>query len=271
MSRWKQLPTSLDPRVRQLVVHLRRAKDHSGLGLRALASRTGYSRSSWDRYLNGRALPPQRAVEAFARACDIDPARLLALHEVAVEASDGGGAVPAAAGTERTAGRDEGAARPGDRRRPVLVLAVVAAVTAVVALTALLVAEVWDDGGGARDERSVSAAEGPTAGPGDEEGSDRGPFVFQVGKDYPCEVDRDRNGLLRAGYSRTRTALLGVGSTQWSVVEAQCLLRHHGFPPGIADGAYGSRTERAVKRLQDKADIVVDGVIGEDTWEVLRG
>ncbi|TGB14026.1 helix-turn-helix transcriptional regulator, partial [Streptomyces sp. MZ04] len=85
MSRWKELPDSLDPRVRQFVVRLRRLKDHSGLGLAALASRTGYSRSSWDRYLNGRSLPPAEAVEALARACDTEPAPLLALREVAAE------------------------------------------------------------------------------------------------------------------------------------------------------------------------------------------
>ncbi|NSL42715.1 helix-turn-helix transcriptional regulator, partial [Streptomyces sp. 8P21H-1] len=86
MSRWKKLPDSLDPQVRQFVVHLRRLKDHSGLGLAALADRTAYSRSSWDRYLNGKALPPLGAVEALARACDTDPVRLVAQWEVAAEA-----------------------------------------------------------------------------------------------------------------------------------------------------------------------------------------
>ncbi|WP_143589234.1 helix-turn-helix domain-containing protein, partial [Streptomyces angustmyceticus] len=51
MSRWKGLPASLDHRVRHLVVHLRRLKDHSGLSLTALAARTSYSKSSWERYL----------------------------------------------------------------------------------------------------------------------------------------------------------------------------------------------------------------------------
>ncbi|CAM5660819.1 hypothetical protein SPURM210S_04271 [Streptomyces purpurascens] len=59
MSRWKGLPEELDPRVRQLVVRLRRVKDHSGLSLRRLAAKTGYSTSSWERYLAGRSLPPR--------------------------------------------------------------------------------------------------------------------------------------------------------------------------------------------------------------------
>ncbi|WP_126640959.1 helix-turn-helix domain-containing protein [Embleya hyalina] len=86
MSRWQELPDSLDRRVRQLVVQLRRLKDRSGLSLVSLAARTGYSRSSWERCLNGRALPPRHVVEGLARIVGADPVRLLVLHEVAEEA-----------------------------------------------------------------------------------------------------------------------------------------------------------------------------------------
>lgn len=86
MPRWRALPDSQDQRVRQLVVQLRRLKDRSGLSLVSLAAKTGYSRSSWDRYLNGQALPPRRAVEELARAAGADPIRLLVLHEVAEQA-----------------------------------------------------------------------------------------------------------------------------------------------------------------------------------------
>ncbi|MEU1052177.1 helix-turn-helix domain-containing protein [Streptomyces sp. NPDC005876] len=266
MSRWKQLPGALDPRVRQLVVHLRRVKDHSGLGLQALASRTGYSRSSWDRYLNGRALPPQRAVEALARACDTDPARLLALHEIAVQA----GGAPESTGGAGPAGPDD--PPPRGRRRGVVAL-VAAAVVALAALAVLALTAPWEtDRTVAGRPAATGAAPAAGATTGKEPGAVRpGPFVFRTGQDHPCRVRRAADGLLYAGYSRTRTALLGKGSVQWAVVEAQCLLRHHGFPAGIADGMFGNHTERAVKRLQDKARIVVDGVIGEDTWGVLRG
>ncbi|MFI9603738.1 helix-turn-helix domain-containing protein [Streptomyces sp. NPDC052043] len=292
MSPWKQLPTSLDPRTRQLVLQLRRVKDHSGLSQQALAARTGYSRSSWDRYLNGRALPPQRAVAAFARACATDPGRLLALHEVAAAAL-GGGAARNTRGESKQAHtpedpeerdepgeRDEPAQRDesgesadvgkgarddrpqSGRRLPWLPVLAAASVTALLALIALLVAAPWDHGG-APDRPAAAAGSSATNQGGD-------PFVFRAGKDYSCAVRRDKDGLLYAGYSTTRTALIGTGSAQWPVVEAQCLLRHHGFPPGLADGAFGSGTERAVERLQQDAHIVVDGVIGEDTWEVLR-
>ncbi|MCX4882707.1 Scr1 family TA system antitoxin-like transcriptional regulator [Streptomyces sp. NBC_00847] len=86
MSRWRALPAELDSPVRQLVVRLRRLKDHSGLSLRQLAARTGYSPKSWERYLGARSLPPREAVEALARIGGEDPTRLLALQEVAAEA-----------------------------------------------------------------------------------------------------------------------------------------------------------------------------------------
>ncbi|OLZ69792.1 hypothetical protein AV521_15680 [Streptomyces sp. IMTB 2501] len=280
MSRWKQLPASLDPRVRQLAVQMRRMKDHSGLGLQALAGRTGYSRASWDRYLNGRALPPGQAVAALARACDIDPARLLALHEVAVAADRGGEDGAGRAGETDVgpeAGSDAGAdlgpeSGPGEqervRRRGRRVLgAALAAIVVVSAVVALLVMAPWDGGRERTDGRPAPADATAPAAP---TGTRTQAFVFRAGKDYPCKVRRAGDGLLYAGYSSTRVGLIGMGSAQWSVVEAQCLLRHHGMSPGIADGAFGSRTEHAVEQLQGRAHLRVDGVVGEDTWGVLR-
>ncbi|WP_256090352.1 helix-turn-helix domain-containing protein, partial [Actinacidiphila rubida] len=44
------------------MLELRVLTDRTGLSLSALAHRTPYSKSSWERYLNGKALPPQHAV-----------------------------------------------------------------------------------------------------------------------------------------------------------------------------------------------------------------
>ncbi|MEU9440372.1 helix-turn-helix domain-containing protein [Streptomyces sp. NPDC048304] len=278
MSRWKQLPDSLDPRVRQLAVQMRRIKDHSGLGLQALAARTGYSRASWDRYLNGRSLPPQEAVAALARACNADPARLLALHEVAVAAGRGGGEAEETGENRGTGETGEEVTEPesgpaGEERkgrvrgRRRVLTAVVTSVVLLAAVIALLVAAPWEGGGHRTDDRPVSAdATEPAPGAS----GPKGAFVFRPGKEYPCHVHRAGDGLLYAGYSTTRVDLIGSGSAQWAVVEVQCLLRHHGFSPGTADGVFGAHTERAVERLQAGAHIRVDGVVGEDTWGVLR-
>ncbi|WP_306320435.1 MULTISPECIES: helix-turn-helix domain-containing protein [unclassified Streptomyces] len=253
MSRWKELPVTMDPRRRRLAVQLRRIKDHSGLTLRTVAVRTGYSRSSWDRYLNGKALPPRSAVAAFVEVCGGDVERLLALHEVAAEPGD---VPPEESGVPEA---DGGGGEPSRGSFAVVASVLVAAVVVVVAL-ALVIARPWDSGsGGGAGAAGHAQQAGPTS-----------TFVFKAGVDHPCKVHRADDGRLYAGYSRTRTGLIGSQSAQWRVVEAQCLLREHGFPAGIADGFFGPKTERAVKRIQARYDLARDGVVGEDTWRVLR-
>jgi transcriptional regulator with XRE-family HTH domain len=80
---WRPLPDSLNPETAYLVGQLRDLKDRSGLSLAALAAKTAYSKSSWERYLNGRALPPRHAVETLARLAGDPVGRLLALWEQA--------------------------------------------------------------------------------------------------------------------------------------------------------------------------------------------
>ncbi|WP_306278689.1 peptidoglycan-binding protein [Streptomyces malaysiensis] len=269
MSRWRPLPDSLDDRVRQLVVQLRRLKDRSGLGLSSLESKTGYSRSSWERYLNGKALPPRQAVEELARVGGVEPTRLLVLHEVAEAAwreRDAAADVPALS-ESAPGGSTPGESAPGGepstasapRSRSVLI-GICAAVALGALLVGLLIAAPWKDGGGggkgAAETRHGAA------------GSSHGTFAYRPGKTYPCPVKRE-NGRAYAGYSTTRTAILSQPG--WEVVEAQCLLRHLGFDPGGADGVYGENTTRAVKRLQKKAGLPTDGIVGPHTWQVLRG
>lgn len=83
MTEQKPLPDGLASDVRHLVVELRALKDRAGLSLAALAHRTPYSKSSWERYLNGKALPPQHAVISLGKLADADPARLTALWDLA--------------------------------------------------------------------------------------------------------------------------------------------------------------------------------------------
>lgn len=249
MPRWKELPSSLDERVRNLVVQLRRLKDRSGLSLASLQTKTGYSSSSWERYLSGRALPPRKAVAELARVSGVDPARLLVLHELAEEAWDRETAAAPVADT----GEEE------NGRRRVVLIGVCAAVALGAILAGVLIAAPWKDGG---DGKSGAATARHNAAP-----ASRGAFTYEAGKTYPCTVRR-QNGRLSAHYSDTRTALLsGPG---WDVVEAQCLLGYHGFDPGGVDGVIGPKTTRAVKRLQQKAGLPPDGVVGPQTWQVLR-
>ncbi|MFJ9415765.1 DUF2690 domain-containing protein [Streptomyces sp. NPDC101227] len=86
MPRWRALPDELDPQVREFAGWLRRLVERSGLSVSAVADCTGYSRTSWERFLNGRLLPPQRAVVKLAEATGTDAGHLTTLWELAERA-----------------------------------------------------------------------------------------------------------------------------------------------------------------------------------------
>lgn len=252
MSRWKALPAELHPRVQQLVVRLRRLKDHSGLSMRQLAAKTGYSPKSWERYLAGRSLPPRDAVEAMARICGDDPVRVLALHEVAADVwEEGRGGAPAS---------DTAAPEPGmfsakaenarfSRRSPRVAL-VAGLVVLVLAIASVVLLVTHDKDGKATAASTASATQSqPT---------------------YTCHVERI-DGRWYAGNSRTQDAILWDGKGGPEVAEAQCLLQRAGFSPGPVDGIVGPLTEDAVKRIQKRAGLIVDGIVGPQTWPALRG
>lgn len=64
-----------------LLAEMRRMKDASGLSFGRLAGRTHYSRSSWERFLNGKQLPTRVAVEQLAAAVGEESTPLLALWD----------------------------------------------------------------------------------------------------------------------------------------------------------------------------------------------
>lgn len=75
--------TTPSPEHAHLITALRQLKDRTGLSLAALAERTPYSKSSWERYLNGRTLPPHQAVRALCALAREPEGRCLALWEIA--------------------------------------------------------------------------------------------------------------------------------------------------------------------------------------------
>lgn len=82
MPRWKALPEDLDPQVREFAGQLRRLVDRSGLSLSAVADRTGYSKTSWERYLNGRLLAPRGAIVALAEVTGANHVHLNTMWEL---------------------------------------------------------------------------------------------------------------------------------------------------------------------------------------------
>ncbi|MFD4141612.1 XRE family transcriptional regulator [Streptomyces sp. NBC_00390] len=86
MPRWKELPAGLDPEVREFTGQLRGVVDRSGLSIAAISDRTGFSKTSWERYLNGRLLAPKRAIVALAEVTGIDTGHITTMWELAERA-----------------------------------------------------------------------------------------------------------------------------------------------------------------------------------------
>ncbi|GAU64986.1 hypothetical protein SSP35_01_03230 [Streptomyces sp. NBRC 110611] len=107
----------------RLASGLRELRARTGLSLVALAARTAYSKSSWERYLNGKKLPPRDAVEALCRLAGEPAGRLVALWELA-DAAWSGRAAPGGTDTGRSdlvrsdAGPRKASRRPRPRLRP---------------------------------------------------------------------------------------------------------------------------------------------------------
>ncbi|MEO3755045.1 peptidoglycan-binding protein [Streptomyces sp. B6B3] len=293
MSRWKTLPESLDPGVRRLVVRMRQLKDRSGLSLAALAAKTASSRSSWERYLNGKAVPPPQAVEALARVSGTDPAPLLALWEVATRVPDpsdqtsgeasgaasgaalGETAAPSGTRSGTTGGepgggagpepasRAEGPADEHGRRLGRASLVSALAVVLIAAATALLAVRPWESPeGSASEDASTSASEQRTE-PDTPQSTGASPTT------YPCQFHVYEDSRY-AGHSTTQDAEFGVGSNGEPIAEVQCLVRFHGFDPGPIDGIYGPLTTEAVEAFQRSVGLPADGLVGPMTWQALR-
>jgi transcriptional regulator with XRE-family HTH domain len=279
MPRSKTLPAELDPSARQLVTRLRRLKDHSELTMRQLATKTGYSAKSWERYLGGVSLPPREAVEALARVTNTDPVPLLALHEIAAESRDGRRARPAAQWQDERVEQGEGdqeqpasptsahrgpaaattthtpprVPEPAPGRFPHIALTVgIAALAVALSAVLLLMVRLDDDVSQATvttSPRTTAASPPPS---------------------YTCRITR-ADGRWSAGVNQGRDTEIVYGATGADVAEAQCLLRRAGISPGGIDGMFGPLTLRAVKTFQGRAGLTVDGMLGPRSWKALRG
>ncbi|TXS12654.1 XRE family transcriptional regulator [Streptomyces sp. wa22] len=96
----------------RLVAALRELRAGAGLSLAALAEQTLYSKSSWERYLNGKSLPPRQAVRELCRLANEPDGRLLALWEIAESHWSGRAAAPASAPPA------DGSTRPNPQESP---------------------------------------------------------------------------------------------------------------------------------------------------------
>lgn len=64
---------------------------------------------------------------------------------------------------------------------------------------------------------------------------------------------------------------ISYGDTGSAVSHAQCLLKnYHGYSYVSIDGIFGSDTRTAVKDLQARYGLTVDGIVGPATWDALH-
>ena len=65
------------------------------------------------------------------------------------------------------------------------------------------------------------------------------------------------------------SAVLKIGSSGTQVRTLQTKLNNWGYDAGTVDGIFGSKTQAAVKRFQQKNGLVVDGIVGSKTAAAL--
>ncbi|MFP2925027.1 peptidoglycan-binding domain-containing protein, partial [Pyxidicoccus sp. 3LG] len=70
--------------------------------------------------------------------------------------------------------------------------------------------------------------------------------------------------------ARAAQPTLREGAKGAAVVTLQNKLKAAGFNPGAADGAFGPKTEAAVKAFQRARGLVADGIVGPKTWGALN-
>lgn len=143
------------PARERLCAELRGLRARTGVSLAGLAGETTFSKSSWERYLNGRTLPPRAAVEELCALADEPAARCLALWELA-EAEWGGRAAPPVPEPSPEPPVAAQAPRP-DHRRAALVATLVTACAVMVAAVVLALLLLPNGGSG------TTASASPTA------------------------------------------------------------------------------------------------------------
>lgn len=143
----------------RLAETLRGLRARTGLSLAALSAKTPYSKSSWERYLNGKTVPPRQAVVELCELAGERSGRPLALWELAEATWSGRAAAGRPAGTATASAPAPSPVRESppddaggaDRRlRPWTLAAVLSAVTVVAVGVSLAVTGAFGTDGGTR-------------------------------------------------------------------------------------------------------------------------
>jgi Putative peptidoglycan binding domain len=119
------------------------------------------------------------------------------------------------------------------------------------------------------DGRCLVGADAPARGGGEEAGK---PSGYPRGSESAGPTRRPPgDGKQHDRIDPQDRPTVRAGSTGEAVEHLQKRLTRLGLDPGPVDGIFGGRTEQAVRSFQKSNSLVVDGIVGPDTWEALAG
>ena len=97
-----------------------------------------------------------------------------------------------------------------------------------------------------------------------------GPKMFKAVKWYQSDRGLTADGIVGPKtWARLNPPTVKKGSKGDAVRMLQQILTDFGYSSDAVDGDFGSKTEKAVKDFQTDFGLVVDGVVGPNTWAAL--
>jgi peptidoglycan hydrolase-like protein with peptidoglycan-binding domain len=93
--------------------------------------------------------------------------------------------------------------------------------------------------------------------------------AFQQEREIPADGIVEKVTWINIDEADQSEPVLRIGSTGLPVRRAQKRISLVGFDVGGVDGRYGPKTEAAVKDLQQRSQVTVDGVVGSQTWGII--
>ena len=93
--------------------------------------------------------------------------------------------------------------------------------------------------------------------------------AFQAAREIPVDGVVGRVTWINIDEADQSHPVLKRGSIGLPVRRLQSRMSAVGFDMGGVDGRFGAKTEAGVKKLQQDANLGVDGVVGAQTWQVV--
>ena len=93
--------------------------------------------------------------------------------------------------------------------------------------------------------------------------------AFQVAREITADGIVGRVTWINIDEADQSHPILKLGSTGLPVRRLQSRMTAVGFDTGGVDGRFSAKTETAVKDLQQRSRLVVDGIVGPRTWDIV--